>query len=697
MAKITIENLRGGLSTAIDRDLEDNQFSLLTDFTYDTKQRLRTTPGYKEFGNQIGADPVTSLFFHKFDDGTRLLLATEGTNLRKYNEGTGDFDVVANWLTAYDVKETLHMLESNIESGTWSVADDASGLSFSSSDTAQGAGSLDFFAPASGLTTLATVVNSTLSPQIDLTNYDETGLIRMWVKLFTTTGITGFRLRWGNDASNYWEKTTTVQVGGGAIVANTWMFIEFDWSSATETGTVDPSTIDYLHFSITYDGTFPGHTPDGGGGYNEDPFRIDEIAVYPTDNLASPIRSRCDFAVYEGGVGIVNGIDPYMIYDVQQNSLAPDAGPQGDQIEYLQDRLFMGGDRNFPNRVYYTAARPNNLDGSNFTNAIDVGADDTVGVNVLREIGSSIIVGKDGKTYNLDVANTSSQTLNSLEGMFGHRTVRSVGNALVYQSKRGLEELRSLDGVSSGQAIETDILSENVEELVQQVSAQYRKLSSGFYVRASANYYYTFDADGDGVPETTLIYNASPKIRAFTKRNFPPIYDYTEYEKSDGEIIYLFASAAGGQVYQFETGIADDDIKIDCELQHKAWDFGAPELQKDFHEIYFVGEKNEGGEIDVEIYVDEFLVQEATINDDFARTVTQSSSIGQDAIGTGTIGGGTTEFDQKYSVTLPIHFTGETITVKMKSGATVTSFSPQRMTIVYEPQDLSLYPFSNIL
>ena len=104
---------------------------------------------------------------------------------------------------------------------------------------------------------------------VNLSSYDEQGSIFMWVFVpdtFTLTSLTNFILRWGNDSSNYWSKTVTTANDGLAFKAG-WNLLRFDWSSATETGTVAPATIDYLHFTITKSGAQAADTD----------WRIDEI------------------------------------------------------------------------------------------------------------------------------------------------------------------------------------------------------------------------------------------------------------------------------------------------------------------------------------------------------------------------------------------------------------------------------------
>lgn len=104
MPKITnIENFRGGLSLVEPTNLEDNQFEVLKNMYYNKDKRVQTRRWVTTFGNSIGSDPITSYFFFQNDtDGSRIALATAGTNMYKYDEGTGNWNSIKSGLTAFE-------------------------------------------------------------------------------------------------------------------------------------------------------------------------------------------------------------------------------------------------------------------------------------------------------------------------------------------------------------------------------------------------------------------------------------------------------------------------------------------------------------------------------------------------------------------------------------------------------------------
>lgn len=84
---------------------------------------------------------------------------------------------------------------------------------------------------------------------LDTLNYvSGTGSIRADVS--SPGSIVNVILRIGNDSSNYYSKTVTA--GHFEAFKTGWNLCRFDFSSATETGTVDMAEIDYVRITVTY-------------------------------------------------------------------------------------------------------------------------------------------------------------------------------------------------------------------------------------------------------------------------------------------------------------------------------------------------------------------------------------------------------------------------------------------------------------
>ena len=149
-------------------------------------------------------------------------------------------------------KLTLHSCESLMANGTWAATADAENLTLDNDNYITGGGALNFDM-ATGAAT-GYIENSTMTA-LDLTDYDEKGSIFVWVYIpdysdAQADTVTNFILRWGNSASAYWHRTVTTN-NEGATFHDGWNLLRFDWNGATEVGTVDPATIDYLRLTVT--------------------------------------------------------------------------------------------------------------------------------------------------------------------------------------------------------------------------------------------------------------------------------------------------------------------------------------------------------------------------------------------------------------------------------------------------------------
>lgn len=171
-------------------------------------------------------------------------------------------------------KLVIHNCDSITANGTWAATADASNLTVDSNEFVSGSGSLNFDM-AAGATT-GYIENSTLT-DVDLTDYDEQGSIFVWVFIPDYSDaqgdtVTNFILRWGNDSSNYWSRTITTN-NEGVTFYDGWNLLRFDWNGATETGTVDPATIDYLRLTVTKSASLAADTD----------WRVDEIVIKKGD------------------------------------------------------------------------------------------------------------------------------------------------------------------------------------------------------------------------------------------------------------------------------------------------------------------------------------------------------------------------------------------------------------------------------
>jgi len=164
-----------------------------------------------------------------------------------YNSGTKSLRLSKS-LTSGVILNEMDSLTAN---GTWSAGGDATGLVVDDINYVSGSGSLRF--NLDGSTTAGRIENSDFTA-VDLSDEEDIGALFLWVYIPDTSVMTSVDLRWGDDTSNYWNKTVTTTHEGLSFQTG-WNLLRFDWSTATETGSPDSSGVNYSRITINYDGT----------------------------------------------------------------------------------------------------------------------------------------------------------------------------------------------------------------------------------------------------------------------------------------------------------------------------------------------------------------------------------------------------------------------------------------------------------
>lgn len=188
---------------------------------------------------------------------------TEYTNVpieqfnRNFNTNTYalDYDNNQKWLMGKFVADSnqiiLHKMNSLTDNGTWTATDNGTNIGINEVNMISGTASISCDLAALG-TTLS-VVNSTAS-QVDISDLDNDGSLFVWVYFPSVENVSNVVLDWGNDASNYESVTATTPFYFNSFQVG-WNLVAFPYSSATETGTVDETVIDYLKVSINFSST----------------------------------------------------------------------------------------------------------------------------------------------------------------------------------------------------------------------------------------------------------------------------------------------------------------------------------------------------------------------------------------------------------------------------------------------------------
>lgn len=142
--------------------------------------------------------------------------------------------------------KTLHTMDSLTSNGTWSVVGTASGLQANSIFKVSGSASIEFDVAADN-----DGIENTTMTALDLEDEDEVADIFIWMYFGAVSALTSVQVRWGNDlTANYWTSVAQTTQADGTAFKIGWNLIKFPWSTATETGTVTPTSIDSFRIII---------------------------------------------------------------------------------------------------------------------------------------------------------------------------------------------------------------------------------------------------------------------------------------------------------------------------------------------------------------------------------------------------------------------------------------------------------------
>jgi len=162
------------------------------------------------------------------------------------NDGTKFIRI--NWRSRQG--KTLHSMNDYDDNGTWVVVGTATNVEQDTITKFSGGGSVRFDVAASG-----DGIQNTTMTAVDLTDEDEVADVfcEFYIKNSTDLGnLNSITLIWGNDlTTNYWTGVAQTTQADGTAFKVGWNQVKKPWSTATETGTVAPSTTDSA--KVTFD------------------------------------------------------------------------------------------------------------------------------------------------------------------------------------------------------------------------------------------------------------------------------------------------------------------------------------------------------------------------------------------------------------------------------------------------------------
>lgn len=157
-------------------------------------------------------------------------------------------DSVKKLLINKEIDDSTLSIDPLDDSTDWHTVGGATNLSSDSDNYIKGSGSIEWDIDATAVTT-AGIYRDDLDT-FDLTDYITDGTAFVWVYLSEADDITNFIVKLGSSTGNYYSMTTTTAADGTAFTDG-WNLLKWDFSGATETGTVDDDGCVYASIYMT--------------------------------------------------------------------------------------------------------------------------------------------------------------------------------------------------------------------------------------------------------------------------------------------------------------------------------------------------------------------------------------------------------------------------------------------------------------
>lgn len=672
--KITVPDFEGGLFTGEPTLAKDNQVIVAQNMFYNDDNILQTRRGQRSYGGIIPDEVV----------------------------GINDAVVTTDW----------------------SVGED--GANLATGDARRGANSLQFDIDVSAAGgDFATLTNSNIGG-VDISDAKGTVKFYLFVPTGFNTDLTSVVFRLGTDSSNYYEWTLDT------LTENDWNFISLDYGDFTETGTVADTNIDYVQLRIDYANTYTDKTG----------IRLNWIYSY-SNNSTKPMLSlkyfesteegrprylltnvgtslfefeeatndwvviktgltegtRFGFNAYRNVMYLSNGYDEYMSYDGTVVTEHTGANTyKGRFLILANDVGFIAGMLDNPTVVQYTNTGPTDLNTYPSANIIDTDRDDSAGIITgMLNLGPIVMVFKEKKTYQLDIATPSFQVLDYSDGGVSDRTLMQVENSIYFLSQRGQYTLAQREALTED--FRATPLTDDITAIIK--SFDNTETTCGIYIPELKNVYLFGDTNDDETNDACVIRNLG--VKGYTTYVGMNVNEIVKYKDSEGVEHILVANSINGQMKEIEYGTNDNGNPIEYIMETKEFDFGEPQLMKTFEMIEVHGFISENGQLDVKAFIDdEFESPTATVNGEDYIVEGQDLVyyLGGSALGTVPLGGGGDEDDATtfypFIVRVPIYQTGFKIKIRVSSEELNTQFMVTKASVYPQGQAIQVFPTNYI-
>lgn len=673
---IRVPNFQGGLATSDKTIIKDNQLAQATNVFYNQDKDLQTRYGIANFGSPIPD-------------------------------------------AAISIEPTNHLTVPN----TWGVASDANTLAVEASTNKRGTGAIKFNITAAGSADNFGIVTCAIATPIAITTTK--GSLRFWfyVPAAGTTELTNALIRFGSDASHYYEWTVVT-----ADLAVGWNFLVLDFADATTTGSPNDAAADYFYLKLNYTAGYTdkvGFMICGIYTYSATSAKPMMSLKYFQDSTTSANRyllanvgtslflydettteweaiktgltdgSRFAMTVYKNIMYLTNGVDNYMSFTGKIVAEHTGAGTyKGKYLLVANDVGYILGDPSVPSTLGYTSATPANL--QTFPNALVLDEDSSDGVGTgLINLGPIVLAMKEGKIYKVNTATPSREQIDYSNGFLSHRALVRCENEVLGLNKAGVYTLAQREATTG--SIRADALSDDIKLIIDAIED--KTVVSAIYLEKLKNVYFFCDTNGDDIPDTALVLSVLTK--KWTTYNNMAVNEAVLYEDSTGVERFLAANATGGQMRELETGLDDNGSEIDATIASKDFDFGIPESWKTVQMIEIIGFIAEGSQITFNAYVDdEDRTGDIIIDGDDYVTESAGFALSTHPLGALVLAGGevtdTVTF-YPFKARIPMYVTGSRIQIKLRNTTLNSQWRINKASIYPVAQPIDIYPTDLIL
>lgn len=561
MLTIRQSDFKGGLNEGIDTEINDNELSAAVNVNYDDQLILQRRGGNTLVGGTIGAYPIKSQFVLYRANGEAYHVATAGTDI-------------------YRRVYFLHDCDTYDGNGTWVASEDADTVATDAVTFQQGAGSVKFnITVATDAANRATLTISDMAAR-DISDFYNSSLgvygkIRLRATIPSVTNFTSVTLDVGSDSSNYFSKTVTTNQAGDAL-ANGVNLLEFDLSTATETGSVDLDDIVFLRVRYNY----------AAGYADQTDCRIDDIfIIHPTvalgdswDSIATSLTSGARFTAetYRDILHMVNYYDDMQTWDGLTAKVTSSANPpHAKYIFLLNGKCYLGG-LGSPNesQIVYTGSLPADLTtAGRFSNSQEFDPNDGSIVTGFAKVDRLLTVFKRRKVMLFD--STSSpveiRTIDPSRGAVDQYSIVNVEDDVYFASDDGIYSIIQREGTDQRfKAIPTTI----------KVQTTYSNINRKQDIIAVYHNYRILFAITQGGENNTEVLVRDTRLSAWTKYAGVTADSFITIRDSVGKEQLYYGSSAAGRVFRMYDGESDNGLAFTSYFDTKNFDYGAFDLYK---------------------------------------------------------------------------------------------------------------------